>query len=75
MFFFISAGQEELAKMASRVLAACLCVPLPSQHPKFDHFIETDRSPAEKMARLAVLLALTQPPTRLTPKVSWQWKQ
>ncbi len=27
-------------------------------------FIETDRSPAEKMARLAVLLALSQPPTR-----------
>merc|ERR1719347_1361015 len=55
---------EELAKMASRVLAACLCVPLPSQHPEFDRFIETDRSPAEKMARLAVLLALAQPPTR-----------
>ena len=33
---------EELAKMASRVLAACLCVPLPSQHPEFDRFIETD---------------------------------
>jgi len=59
-------SQEELAKMASRVLAACLCVPLPSQHPEFDRFIETDRSPAEKMARLAVLLALNQPPTRLT---------
>merc|ERR1719192_3319529 len=57
---------EELAKMASRVLAACLCVPLPSQHPEFDRFIETDRSPAEKMSRLAVLLALAQPPTRLT---------
>jgi len=59
-------SQDELAKMASRVLAACLCVPLPSQHPEFDRFIETDRSPAEKMARLAVLLALNQPPTRLT---------
>jgi len=57
---------EELAKMASRVLAACLCVPLPSQHPEFDRFIETDRSPAEKMARLAVLLALSQPPTRVS---------
>merc|ERR1719325_178097 len=55
---------DELAKMASRVLAACLCVPLPSQHPEFDRFIETDRSPAEKMSRLAVLLALAQPPTR-----------
>merc|ERR1719461_2132424 len=50
--------------MASRVVAACLCVPLPSQHPEFDRFIETDRSPAEKMSRLAVLLALAQPPTR-----------
>jgi len=57
---------EELARMASRVLAACLCVPLPSQHPEFDRFIETDRSPAEKMARLAVLLALSQPPTRVS---------
>ena len=27
---------EELAKMASRVVAAVLCVPLPSQHPEFD---------------------------------------
>ena len=34
------------------------------QHPEFDRFIETDRSPAEKMARLAVLLSLNQPPTR-----------
>ena len=57
-------SQEEVAKTASRVLAARLCVPLPSQHPEFDRFIETDRSPAEKRARLAVLLALNQPPTR-----------
>jgi len=57
-------SSEELAKMASRVLAAVLCVPLPSQHPEFDRFIETDRSPAEKMARLALLLSLSQPPTR-----------
>ena len=55
---------EELGRMASRVVGACLCVPLPSQHPEFDRFIETDRSPAEKMSRLAVLLALAQPPTR-----------
>jgi len=59
-------SSEEQAKMASRVLAACLCVPLPSKHPEFDRFIETDRSPAEKMARLAVLLALSQPPTRVS---------
>merc|ERR1719188_2338353 len=55
---------EELSKMANRVVAARLCVPLPSQHPEFDRFIETDKSPAEKMSRLAVLLALAQPPTR-----------
>ena len=54
---------NELAKMASKVLATCVCVPFPSQ---FDIFIATDRSLAEKMARLAVLLALSQPPTRLT---------
>jgi len=57
-------SQEELAKMASRVLSACLCVPLPSNHPEFDRFIETERTPAEKMARLASLLSLTTPPTR-----------
>ena len=57
---------EELAKMASRVLLpAASCVSLPSQHPEFDRFVETNCSPAEKMARLAVLLALSQPPTRL----------
>jgi translation initiation factor 3 subunit A len=34
---------EELGKMASRVLASCLAVPIPSLHPEFDKFIETDR--------------------------------
>ena len=29
---------DELARMASRVLAACLCAPLPSQHPEFDRW-------------------------------------
>ena len=29
---------EESARMASRVLAACLSVPLPSQHPEFDRY-------------------------------------
>merc|ERR1712141_631826 len=55
---------EEHGKMASLVLAACLAVPVPSHHPEFDKFIETDRTPQEKMARLAVLLSLPQPPTR-----------
>lgn len=55
---------EELSKMASRVLIAILAVPIPSQHPEFETFIETDRTPQEKMARLAVLLSLQQAPTR-----------
>ena len=55
---------EELGKLASRVLGAILAVPIPSNHPEFDKFIETDRTPQEKMARLAVLLSLQSPPTR-----------
>lgn len=50
--------------MASRVLLATLAIPLPSAHPEFDRFIETDKSPLEKAQRLAVLLSLSQPPTR-----------
>merc|ERR1712226_1197325 len=57
---------EELGKLASRVLGAILAVPIPSNHPEFDKFIETDRTPQEKMARLAVLLSLQSPPTRQT---------
>ena len=43
------------------MLAAASSVPL----PEFDRFIKTGRFRVEKMARLAVLLALSQPPTRL----------
>nr|CAI5861085.1 unnamed protein product [Callosobruchus analis] len=50
--------------MACRVLIATLAIPLPSAHPEFDRFIETDKSPLEKAQRLAVLLGLFQPPTR-----------
>lgn len=56
--------QEELQRMACRVLIATLAIPLPSAHPEFDRFIETDKSPLEKAQRLAVLLGLYQPPTR-----------
>ncbi|KAG8222581.1 hypothetical protein J437_LFUL010424 [Ladona fulva] len=56
--------QEEIQKMACRVLLATLSIPLPSAHPEFDRFIETDKSPMEKAQRLAVLLGLPQPPTR-----------
>ncbi|XP_075226906.1 eukaryotic translation initiation factor 3 subunit a [Lycorma delicatula] len=55
---------EELQRMACRVLLATLSIPLPSAHPEFDRFIETDKSPLEKAQRLAVLLTLPQPPTR-----------
>lgn len=50
--------------MACRVLLATLAIPLPSAHPEFDRFIETDKTPLEKAQRLAVLLGLLQPPTR-----------
>lgn len=55
---------DELQRMASHVLVAILAVPLPSAHPEFDRFIETDKSPLEKAQRLAVLLGLQNPPTR-----------
>lgn len=55
---------EETQRMATHVLVATLAVPLPSAHPEFDRFIETDKSPLEKAQRLAVLLGLPSPPTR-----------
>ncbi|XP_055923013.1 eukaryotic translation initiation factor 3 subunit A [Eupeodes corollae] len=58
--------EEEMQRMASHVLIATLSIPLPSAHPEFDRFIETDKTPLEKAQRLAVLLGLTQPPTRVS---------
>jgi len=55
---------EELQKLGSRVLVATLAVPLPSAHPEFDRFIETEKSALEKTQKLATLLHLNQPPTR-----------
>ncbi|BES96804.1 Eukaryotic translation initiation factor 3 subunit F-1 [Nesidiocoris tenuis] len=55
---------DELQRMACCVLLATLSIPLPSAHPEFDRFIETDKSPLEKAQRLATLLTLQQPPTR-----------
>lgn len=57
---------DELTRLASHVLIATLSIPLPSAHPEFDRFIETDKSPYEKAQRLAVLLGLQQPPTRIS---------
>ncbi|XP_066260202.1 eukaryotic translation initiation factor 3 subunit A-like [Euwallacea similis] len=68
--------QEELQKMACRVLVATLAISLPSARPEFDRFIETDESPLEKAQRLAIILGLTQPPTRaslLTDLLTWQF--
>lgn len=57
---------EEQQRLANRVLLAALSIPLPSAHPEFDRFIETDKSPQEKAQKLAVLLGLNQPPTRVS---------
>lgn len=57
---------DELQRMASHVLVSTLAIPLPSAHPEFDRFIETDKSPLEKAQRLAVLLGLQQPPSRVS---------
>lgn len=57
---------DEVQRMASHVLVATLAIPLPSAHPEYDRFIETDKSPLEKAQRLAVLLGLSQPPTRVS---------
>ncbi|EZA58507.1 Eukaryotic translation initiation factor 3 subunit A [Ooceraea biroi] len=53
-------------RMANRVLLATLSIPLPSAHPEFDRFIETDKSPLEKAQKLVTLLGLSQPPTRIS---------
>ncbi|KAL7294910.1 hypothetical protein TKK_0011831 [Trichogramma kaykai] len=55
---------EELQEMANKVLLAILSIPLPSAHPEFDRFIETDKSPNEKTQKLATLVGLLQPPSR-----------
>ncbi|EDV42878.1 uncharacterized protein Dana_GF16808 [Drosophila ananassae] len=58
--------KDDLQRMAAHVLLATLSIPLPSAHPEFDRFIEADKSPLEKAQKLAVLLGLPQPPTRVS---------
>ncbi|XP_037814737.1 eukaryotic translation initiation factor 3 subunit A [Lucilia sericata] len=58
--------KDDMQRMASHVLIATLSIPLPSAHPEFDRFIEADKSPLEKAQKLAVLLGLQQPPTRVS---------
>lgn len=57
---------DELQRMACRVLLATLSIPLPTGHPEFNCFIETDKTPLEKAQKLAVLLHLPQPPSRVS---------
>ncbi|KAG0722464.1 Eukaryotic translation initiation factor 3 subunit A [Chionoecetes opilio] len=57
---------EEVGKRASIVLIATLAIPLPSAHPEFDRFIETEKSAMEKIEKLATLLSLPKPPTRVS---------
>lgn len=57
---------EEVGKRASIVLIATLAIPLPSAHPEFDRFIETEKSALEKIDKLATLLSLPKPPTRIS---------
>ncbi|CAG0920222.1 unnamed protein product [Notodromas monacha] len=54
----------ELSKMAGQVVMATLGVPLPSLHPEFDRFIESEKNSVEKIQRLAALLNMPSPPTR-----------
>ncbi|KAA0191179.1 hypothetical protein HAZT_HAZT006772 [Hyalella azteca] len=57
---------EEVTKKASVVLVATMAIPLPSAHPEFDRFIETEKSAMEKVAKLAALLNMPKPPTRIS---------
>lgn len=56
--------QEELQKMASKVLCATLAVPIPPSRNAIDQLLETNESTMEKQRRLATLLMLNSPPTR-----------
>ncbi|CAM1317879.1 EIF3A (predicted), partial [Pycnogonum litorale] len=57
---------DDLQKMATRVTMATLAVPLPPARSEVDRFLETDESVVEKNRKLAALLGLTNPPTRMS---------
>ncbi|XP_060068006.1 eukaryotic translation initiation factor 3 subunit A-like isoform X2 [Ylistrum balloti] len=57
-------SQDELQKMASKVLCATLAVPIPPSRNAIDQLLETNESTMEKQRRLATLLMLNSPPTR-----------
>lgn len=52
--------------MATRVALATLAIPLPPARSEVDRFLETDESVVEKNRKLAALLGLTNPPTRMS---------
>jgi len=57
-------SQDELKKMASRVLLAVLAVPLTPAHLEYDRFVETEKNVMEKTERLASLFRMPKAPTR-----------
>jgi len=57
-------SQEELQKMASRVLCATLAVPIPPSRNVIGNLLVLDESALEKQRKLAKLLMLQTPPTR-----------
>lgn len=47
-------------------MLATLAIPFPVLHPEFERFVETDKGMLEKSQKLATLLFLPQPPTRVS---------
>lgn len=57
-------SQEELQRMASRVLCATLAIPIPAARNAIGQMLDMDDGTIEKQRRLATLLMLNNPPTR-----------
>uniref|UniRef100_T1IIY3 Eukaryotic translation initiation factor 3 subunit A n=1 Tax=Strigamia maritima TaxID=126957 RepID=T1IIY3_STRMM len=55
---------EEVQRMASRVLLATLAVPIPPARNDIDKYLEVDETTMDKQRRLATLLGLSNPPNR-----------
>ncbi|PVD29624.1 hypothetical protein C0Q70_08879 [Pomacea canaliculata] len=57
-------SQDELQRMADRLLCATLAIPIPASRNAVDNLLVMDESGIEKQRRLATLLMLPCPPTR-----------
>lgn len=57
-------SQEELQKMASRVLCATLAIPIPASRNAIDTLLEMGEGTLDKQRKLALLLMLQNPPKR-----------